>query len=161
MNRKYMYKKVFRFVLIFKKSKIGRGRVETGRRSSQNNLLRVMIDLHLYLEMATHWNQKMQICTNDWFLTMKKCHIILMELNQLTSRNVNYFSKNIEHATTRRNKWKAKFEKFFCYEWWKPKLKNMIFCHVYFCYLFKMQYHNNFKLNITDKYVQCSRPVRY
>ena len=38
MNRKYMYKMVFRFVLIFKKLKIGRGRVETGRRSSHSPL---------------------------------------------------------------------------------------------------------------------------
>ena len=35
---KYMYKKVFRFVLIFKKLEIGRGRVETGRRSSHSPL---------------------------------------------------------------------------------------------------------------------------
>lgn len=33
-----MYKKVFRFVLIFKKLEIGRGRVETGRRSSHSPL---------------------------------------------------------------------------------------------------------------------------
>jgi hypothetical protein len=35
---KYMYKKVFRFILIFRKLKIGRGRVETGRRSSHSPL---------------------------------------------------------------------------------------------------------------------------
>jgi len=33
-----MYKKVFRFILIFKKLEIGRGRVETGRRSSHSPL---------------------------------------------------------------------------------------------------------------------------
>ena len=50
---KYMYKKVFRFILIFKKLEIGRGRVETGRRLSHTvnknnlkcviNLLRIML----------------------------------------------------------------------------------------------------------------------
>ena len=33
-----MYKKVFRYFLIFRKLKIGRGRVETGRRSSHSPL---------------------------------------------------------------------------------------------------------------------------